>query len=290
MQKPSQSTSWELAGVPDSQKGVYRFTQNLVGRRKEGEKGRVSRRDLHAGVGRAETAVRSPHWGSLLGGRGSVWGCWSVKQWVCDNLRGVRTSQSVLQPYVSQTGTRVHWSAQQLGARGGRAVPGQGLLSTLGDGLREQEGEDCGREWVWREARRLWRQGATAESHARGGAIYVVSLPMLAPAASPQRKPSERVAFWVPAAPNNREGPAREALWTPAARGYPKILIAPLATGFPMYLALSGSLQSKQLCPLHLSSLGRTQVLQGGLRSNAYGWPTSRGRDKTTTELQEWSG
>lgn len=98
-----------------------------------------------------------------------------MKQLICDNLHGVRTTQSVPQPCVSQRGTQVHWNAQQLGARGWRAIPGQGLLSTVGGSLREQEGEDCGRECVWREDRQLWRQGATAESHAWGGAIYVAS-------------------------------------------------------------------------------------------------------------------
>ena len=64
-------------------------------------------------------------------------------------------------------------SSWELECRGWRAIPGQRLLSTVEDSLREQEGEDCSRKYVWRKDRQLWRQGATAESCAVGGTTTI---------------------------------------------------------------------------------------------------------------------
>ena len=39
-----------------------------------------------------------------------------VKQLICASLNGMRIRQSLLQPYIPQTGTLVFWKVQQLGA------------------------------------------------------------------------------------------------------------------------------------------------------------------------------
>ena len=51
-----------------------------------------------------------------------------VKQLICGSLNGIRIRQSLLQPYIPQTGTEVPWKAQRLEFRDGGAIPGQGLL------------------------------------------------------------------------------------------------------------------------------------------------------------------
>ena len=40
-----------------------------------------------------------------------------VKQLICGSLNGMRIRQSLLQPYILQTGTQVPWKVQWLGAR-----------------------------------------------------------------------------------------------------------------------------------------------------------------------------
>ena len=40
-----------------------------------------------------------------------------VKQLICGSLNGMRIRQSLPQPYMPRTGTRLPWKAQQLGAR-----------------------------------------------------------------------------------------------------------------------------------------------------------------------------
>ena len=39
-----------------------------------------------------------------------------VKQLICGSLNGMRIRQSLLQPYIPQTGTQVPWKAPKLGA------------------------------------------------------------------------------------------------------------------------------------------------------------------------------
>ena len=39
-----------------------------------------------------------------------------VKQLICGSLNGMRIRQSLLQPYIPQTGMLVSWKAQRLGA------------------------------------------------------------------------------------------------------------------------------------------------------------------------------
>ena len=60
-----------------------------------------------------------------------------------------------------------------------------------------------------------------------------------------------------------------------------------LATSSPGCPELPGSPRSKPLRPLHSwPSLGQTQALQGGLRSNPSGRHTGSGGDKSTAEDQ----
>ena len=51
-----------------------------------------------------------------------------VKHLICGSLNGMRIRQSLLQPYIPQTGTEVPWKVQRLEFRDGGAIPGQGLL------------------------------------------------------------------------------------------------------------------------------------------------------------------
>jgi len=59
----------------------------------------------------------------------------------------------------------------------------------------------------------------------------------------------------------------------------------------PEYLVLPEPLRPKQLHHLHTwHSQGQTQALQGSLRSKPSGWPTCRGGNKTTVEIQGQCG
>ena len=53
-----------------------------------------------------------------------------VKQLICGNLNRMRIIQSLLQPYILQRGTLVHWrhSSWELEFRDCGAIPGRGLL------------------------------------------------------------------------------------------------------------------------------------------------------------------
>ena len=66
----------------------------------------------------------------------------------------MRIRQSLLQPYIPQTGTEVPWKAQRLEFRDGGAIPGQGLLLTV-----ERQTEGMG-------GRRLWWEMPMEESRA----------------------------------------------------------------------------------------------------------------------------
>ena len=49
-----------------------------------------------------------------------------VKQLICGSLNAMRIRQSLPQPYIPRTGTRVPWKAQQLGASLGSVEQSQG--------------------------------------------------------------------------------------------------------------------------------------------------------------------
>ena len=53
---------------------------------------------------------------------------------------------------------------------------GEGCCCLWRDGPRTCEGGDRGGKWLWRKARKPWKQGNTAESHIGGGAITIASL------------------------------------------------------------------------------------------------------------------
>ena len=93
----SQNRSWKQAGVPDYQKGIYRYIQNSVGWRDRGKKRRrvVRTRSAPMVGGGTEAEVRYPHESNCLGQRRGIWGCWRVKQLICDSLNGVRTTQTI---------------------------------------------------------------------------------------------------------------------------------------------------------------------------------------------------
>jgi len=122
---------------------------------------------------------------------------------MCDSLNGMRTTQTIL-------AAALHTLDRSPGTRGGcelarrdwRVSQGRICYRLQGDGLRGCEGEDhCGK-CLWKKAGQPWRQGDSAESHAVGGVITVVSLPMPAPAADQQRKalegwPSKCLTCWA---------------------------------------------------------------------------------------------
>lgn len=90
-----------------------------------------------------------------------------MKQLICDNLHGERTRCPVPQP--CQTGMQDHWNVQQLGARcrGWRAIQEAGLLSTVEDGLREQERASCIKR-VPEERQAAMEAGCCCWSHVTG--------------------------------------------------------------------------------------------------------------------------
>ena len=102
-----------------------------------------------------------------------------MKQLICGSLNGRRIRQSLPQPCIPQTGTLVPWKAQRLGAgvQGLWSNPQAGAPVECGDRLRGCEGGDCGGKCLWRKARKLWKQGDTAESRIGCGAITIASLP-----------------------------------------------------------------------------------------------------------------
>ena len=163
--------------------------------------------------------LKSPHQGNQLGQRGSTWSCQRVKQLICDTLNGVRTTQTihVVALRTLDSDTSHCWQQE---CREWRAIPGRGLLLTMGwwpEGMGE---------------RKLWRgmplEGSLAAIQAgrdcwvtcRGYSHHCrLSLPTCwCQQLTNRERPTERVALWMPAAPSNREGPAREALWMPATR------------------------------------------------------------------------
>ena len=91
----------------------------------------------------------------------------------------------------------------------------------------------------------------------------------------------------------NTEEPGREALWMPAARGWKRILIDP----YPLWPWVPVPLHTWCFWgPCHLSShatsmpsshCSRPKSSRAASRGNSCGWPTCRGGDKTTIELQE---
>ena len=110
-----QNTSWEHTGVPDQRKRIYRTTQNLVGWR---EKNRSVSRTGPALSGRGNRSRGLvPTSGQMSESEEKHWRPKSGTA-DCGSLNGMRIRQSLPQPYIPRTGTRVPWKAQQLGVWG----------------------------------------------------------------------------------------------------------------------------------------------------------------------------
>ena len=205
-QKYMQNTSWELTGVPDQRKRIYRTMQNLV----KGTRGKNSPLFFQ----------RFSSTGPALGGRGN----WSkgpiptlgqlseseekhlrlrVKQLICGSLNGMRIKESLVQPYISQTdmeGTVAgSWSLPTV-----EQSLGKGCCWLRRDGSMRCEGGDCGGKCLWRKAGQPWKQDDTAESCWGDGANTIDSLPQHASTGS---WAIERLTHQTPDAQNYRVGP-----------------------------------------------------------------------------------
>lgn len=102
MQKISQSTSWELKGASDLQKGIYRSMKNWIGVKKEG--GEWAGPNMHPKGREAESGVRSLYQCSQFGQRGGIWGTWIMKQLICDWMEWESHRQFIPCPYIPQIG------------------------------------------------------------------------------------------------------------------------------------------------------------------------------------------
>ena len=181
MQKILQNTSWEQAGDPDHQKGIYRSTQNSVRQARKGKRGgRVSRTEPAPELRRNRSRGQIPYRDNCLGQRRSIRDCWRAQQLLCDSLSGVRNTQTILAAALCTLGRDPSppecEAAGSWHIRMGKQSQGEVCYWLLGDGLRRCEGEDHGGECLWKKARQSWRWGATAESCAGGGGITVAFL------------------------------------------------------------------------------------------------------------------
>ena len=92
----------------------------------------------------------------------------------------------------------------ELELRDCRAIPGRGLLLTVGRQLGRREGGDCDGKCPCRKARQPWKQGDAAESFIVGRAIIIASPP---PHPSTGTWTAERLALLASEVPNTRVGP-----------------------------------------------------------------------------------
>ena len=102
-----------------------------------------------------------------------------MKQLICGSLNGMKIRLYLPQPYICWAGTRSpgKGSGWELEFRDHGAIPS----ATAAVDCRETEREEVREEimvgnCLWRKARQPWKQGDTAESHVRGGAITIASL------------------------------------------------------------------------------------------------------------------
>ena len=105
-QKCMQNTSCKRTGAPDQWKRIYRITQNSVGRRNWGENRSVSR--TGPALSRLGNWSRGPipPSGQLSESEEKHLRL-TVKELICGSLNGMRSRQSLLQPYIPQTGMQV---------------------------------------------------------------------------------------------------------------------------------------------------------------------------------------
>ena len=129
-------------------------------------------------------------------------------------------------------------SGWELEHRDWRAIPGWGLLLTVGRQPNRTWGK---RSWWWMPLEQCWvateakwccwvmcrgrnHHCSFSPSHARAGSWPIEKdsregHPLSVWGTEQQRRTPASGDLWVPAAPNSREEPAREAFWMPAARG-----------------------------------------------------------------------
>ena len=275
MQKFSQNTSWQQAGVPDHWIGIYKSMQNLVGWRKEEKKRRVS-----------ETGPAPGGWGNWSGGKMPISG----------KLFGTEGQHLTLSEHEAAGLWHSEWSENHTdNPCRSPTHPGQGLKSPgtfsgwelehrdwsagwrpLLTHPRGHKGGDRGRECLWRKARKPRRPGHAAESHAEGGATLKPLSPHTpALAADQQRKNTERLAIeWLMCQAGEQDASQGDPLSACCHRlekdSNSAMAPAPVVASIPEHLKLPGSPKSKQLCHLQAwSSLGQTQVLWESLRRNS---------------------
>ena len=155
----SQTTSWELAGVPDHREWKYRSTQNAVGWKKEEKKrGRVSwDRICTQGVEELKQGwdphIRAISWDRVdMFEAAREWSSWSVNEWSENH-----TDKLCCGPTYPGQGCK---SLEHVAARSwniGIIKQSQGEVCywLRGDGLRGCEGGNCSGECLWRKDRQL---------------------------------------------------------------------------------------------------------------------------------------
>ena len=163
------------AEAPDNWKEICGSTHNSVEWRKEGRR-RESRTNCSWGLG-SWSRGDIPASGAIGWDGGETSETIRVKQLICDNLNGVRTTQTIRAVVLltSRQGcksTSAH-SGWELEAGMGEQSQGEpGLFLTMGrrpeemGGWKSIVGKAFGGKWVW-------KQGTTTESWAEAGAIPV---------------------------------------------------------------------------------------------------------------------
>ena len=139
----------------------------------------------------------------------------------CDSLEWVRIPQKIyglaLQTQDQDACPTMCLGAGSLSMGIGRAILEHGLLAV---GYREMNWgkgreEIHSKERLWKKIGLLWKQGASVESHTRGG---VTSVAVLFPYASTSNWATEKDQLGVPLLcllPGTRKGPSRAAPCTP---------------------------------------------------------------------------
>ena len=67
-------------------------------------------RGLHLGVNWSRGEI--PHWNNRLGQRRSTWGCWTVRQLICDCLNGMRITQTIFAAAIRTLNRDAGWLDQ----------------------------------------------------------------------------------------------------------------------------------------------------------------------------------
>ena len=157
----------------------------------------------------------------LVGG-GTEAGVWSPQQGNClrgETFKAESETADLWQPKCNENqavlATAIYMQGRNMGLLEG-TVAGSWTLGIVEqsqwegccwlwtDRSRGCEGGDCGGKCLWRKTWQPWKQGGTAESYIRGGAITIASL---SPHTSIGRWTAERLAHQTPGTLNYRVGP-----------------------------------------------------------------------------------